>query len=592
MTVYATGVRETPLTNSGPIAATGHAWRDRETLIAAGTTLVGLILWIIGCFGVHPRNANGWGLASVLPWTIWAGLVITAGGLAWAIHHRLAREQLAGTLVIFIFQMFGLPPLTEGWARTSTAWVHLGFIDQYATFGESAKNIDARFSWPGFFSWWGMMTDAVDVHRLAQVANWWPLACALLTAALVWRLARALDVSQRAAWYAAALVSVLNWIEQDYFSPQSVGFMLSLAVVTLLLSEPQQRRGRERAGSLILVMFFIGAIVLTHQLTPFMLGSQLVMILIVRRKTRGLKGVWAAIIVLAAAELTWFVLGAHEFWSGQALKLLTDNFGNVGASVGVNLTDRIVSVDPGIAAIRKLRIVYFLFTLLLGGIGLLLRLIASKAGWRLWKAGKSFWLPALLIVAPFPAVVQSYGGELFLRVALFAMPVCAVMGGEVLDRLSSWKPKLVFVPIAGLAALACTLVLVRGGNDGFAYISGDEVKIVDAAVAATPREGILMFAMDQGPERPEAVTTIQWGSVGGVCGENANLSDCAATQNAATVVVTRSMVKWGELGEGRPADWAQVEVTKLVADGYYRVLTQNRDGIVLVRTSTGEVTTN
>ncbi|GAA2611030.1 hypothetical protein [Paractinoplanes durhamensis] len=588
MTVYAAALRETPATPAAPVPATGHAWRDRDTLIAAGTTVVGLVLWIVGAAMTNPRNATGWGLASVLPWTVWTGLILTAGGLAWAIHHRLAREQLGVTLGVLIFQMFGLPPLVEGWARTSTAWVHLGFIDQYAVYGESARNIDARFSWPGFFSWWGMLTDAVGAHRLAQVANWWPLACAFLTAALVWRLARALDAPYRAAWYAAALVSVLNWIEQDYFSPQSTGFLLSLAVITLLLSEPQQRAARERIGSLILVSVFICAIVMTHQLTPFMLGSQLVMILIARRKVRAVRGVWTAIIVLAASLLTWFVLGAHEFWSGQALRLLTDNFGNVGESVGVNLTDRIVSVDPGIAAVRKLRIVYFLGTLMLGGLGLLVRLAATKVGWRIWKAGKSFWLPALLIAAPAPAVVQAYGGELFLRVALFSMPVCAVLGGELFDKLSSWKPnlKLFAVPIVALAGLACSLVLVRGGNDGFAYVSGDEVKIVDAAIAATPPHGILLFARDQGPERPERVITIQWASVGGVCGEDISLSDCAGMQSANTIVVTRSMVRWGQLGEGLPADWAQQEVTTLVADGTYTVLTQNRDGIVLVRKAT------
>jgi hypothetical protein len=45
-------------------------------------------------------------------------------------------------------------------------------------------------------------------------------------------------------------------------------------------------------------------------------------------------------------------------------------------------------------------------------------------------------------------------------------------------------------------------------------------------------------------------------------------------------------VRWGQLGEGLPADWAQQQVTTMVADGNYTVLTQNRDGIVLVRKAT------
>ena len=42
--------------------------------------------------------------------------------------------------------------------------------------------------------------------------------------------------SWRAKWFAAFVFSVGNWVGQDYFSPQSVGYLFYLLIIALLLT--------------------------------------------------------------------------------------------------------------------------------------------------------------------------------------------------------------------------------------------------------------------------------------------------------------------------------------------------------------------
>ena len=87
----------------------------------------------------------------------------------------------------------------------------------------------------------------------------------LLIALGVYALARAAHRSPMAAITAAFLAEIVNWVGQDYLSPQAVAFVLSLLVLTLLL------RARESATAGWLSVPVFAVVVVTHQLTPYWL---------------------------------------------------------------------------------------------------------------------------------------------------------------------------------------------------------------------------------------------------------------------------------------------------------------------------------
>ena len=73
-----------------------------------------------------------------------------------------------------------------------------------------------------------------------------PLIGALLTLPPFFLLMRNLRISWRAKWLAGFLLVVGNWVGQDYFSPQSINYVLYLVFLAILVNwftDPGLSRG-------------------------------------------------------------------------------------------------------------------------------------------------------------------------------------------------------------------------------------------------------------------------------------------------------------------------------------------------------------
>lgn len=138
----------------------------------------------------------------------------------------------------------GLPAVVEPGARLGVSWTHLGFVEAIAGAGQVPVGVDSRFSWAGFFSQWAWIGDAAGGPPLDLVLRWAPPVIALLWATGVYAVATHLLDGRRAPWVATWLFLGLNWIEQDYFSPQATAMVLSLAVLVLAVGPLATRRPR------------------------------------------------------------------------------------------------------------------------------------------------------------------------------------------------------------------------------------------------------------------------------------------------------------------------------------------------------------
>jgi hypothetical protein len=556
----------------------GHA----AAVAAAG----GLVLWGVGSASVDLSDLGGFGLAPALPWPVWAGIVLVTGAFVGHVARpRFSERGAAVLLVVLVFVLYGLQPLTERLPRTTTVWLHLGFVERFVTDGAVATGVDARFSWPGFFAASGLLRGAGGFDLVA-VANWFPVVVAAGIAALTLWLARYAGSPRPVAWLAAGVVTVTNWIEQDYFSPQAVAFLLALGVIVLLLGtrNPTGRRAAVLSAAVIPVCVLAElAIVVSHQLTPPLLGIQLLCLLVA-----GDRRVRSLLLVLIVAELTWFVIGAREFWTGQ-LALLTDGFGDVGGSVGSNVTNRLSQGDPGLVVVRLVRVATFGLVVLVAALGARIRA----------RRGRPVRLLVFLAAVPWIVTpLQSYGGELYMRCALFGLPYLSVLVGEALwaawgarearrHRAAPgvWRRGVVLVAVS---AVACTLVFTRGGNDGFSLVTPAELSLASEAVDSVPAGGLLLLAEEQGPVRIARVGEIRYGSVAVVCDGELEVVPCALDRSADVVLFTRSMVRWGELSRGSPAAWADGQVDALVRSGRYEVMTSGPGGIALRARTQGE----
>ncbi|QOV39359.1 lipopolysaccharide biosynthesis protein [Streptomyces ferrugineus] len=438
---------------------------------------------------------GGLGLISVLPPPTLLGaalLAVTFASLLWL--GREHRGLLLVTLLATVVSLHALPALIETEPRFATAWQHLGFLDYVDRTGSAVPDLDARWSWPGFFAVAAFVAKACGVGDLTEVIRWWPLAMQLLYLVPMFLLVRHMRASWRAKWTGIWVFVLSGWVGQDYFSPQGFTYLLYLTFAAILLVwfraprviwtkrrpgelevEPTNRR--QRAVLLMVVIGLFAASVPAHQLTPFvMLGVLTALVLIGRSEVRGLP------ILFAVMVTVWIGFMAEPYWSGHFDEL----FGGVGG-VGGNVSSSVSGRIEGGSSTHKL--VLYTRVLLAGG-------VMAFACWGWWRRRFHHYRERSLLVLTFVPFLgfgmQSYGGEMALRVFMFALPGAALLTGLAFfprTGVTAKERDKDKVSLAPLAALMAGLVLMGGflvarwGNEPFERVRPGEVAAMEYVYA-------------------------------------------------------------------------------------------------------------
>ncbi|MZD05685.1 lipopolysaccharide biosynthesis protein, partial [Streptomyces sp. SID5785] len=479
----------------------GRGGRTRPTpavVVLALLLVAGLGLYwgpVLGMSDADLDGMGGLGLVSVLsPVTLLGGALLIGvfASLLWL--ERPHRWLLLLTLLATVVSLHALPAVIETEPRFATAWQHLGFMDYIDRTGAAVPDLDARWSWPGFFAAAAFLAQACGVDDLGEVIRWWPTAIQLLYLAPMFLLLRSVRASWKAKWTGLWIFVLSGWVGQDYFSPQGFTYLLYLVFVAILLvwfraprvlwsgrrpgeTEVEPTDRRQRAVLLVVLIALFAATVPAHQLTPFvMLGVLAVLVMAGRCELRGLPLLFGVIVT------AWLGFLAEPYWSGH----FNDLFGGVGG-VGGNVTSSVSGRIQGGSSSHKL--VLYVRVLLAGGV-----LAFACWGWwrrRDWKYRER----ALLILTFVPFLgfgMQSYGGEMALRVFMFALPGAALLAALALFPRTGVTPKerdRDRISLAPLAALMAGLVLFGGflvarwGNEPFERIRPGEVAAMDYVYA-------------------------------------------------------------------------------------------------------------
>ncbi|PJM96188.1 hypothetical protein [Streptomyces sp. CB01373] len=488
-----------PARGGGP----GPSWRERLVPTRAGVLLgclliTALLLYWVPALRLGDSDLDrmgGLGLISVLPLPTLAGAALLTGvfaALLWL--RREHRTLLLVTLVATVVSLHALPAVIESAPRFATAWQHLGFIDFIDRTGSAVPDLDARWSWPGFFAVAAFVARACGLSDFTEVIRWWPLTVQLLYLPPMFLLTRSLRASWRARWTGVWIFVLSGWVGQDYFSPQGFTYLLYLAFVAILLvwfraprmlwttarpgeAEVEPADRRQRAVLLLVVIGLFAASVPAHQLTPFvMLGVLAVLVLVRRSELRGLP------VLFAVMAAFWLGFMAEPYWSGHFDELF-GGVGGVGSNVSTSVSGRIQGGDS------THQLVLYARVLLAGS-------VMAAACWGWWRRREHKYRERSLLVLSFVPFLgfgmQSYGGEMALRVFMFALPGAALLAALALfprTGATAEERDKDRVSLAPLAALMAGLLLMGGflvarwGNETFERIRPGEVAAMDYVYA-------------------------------------------------------------------------------------------------------------
>ncbi|MFD9906195.1 lipopolysaccharide biosynthesis protein [Streptomyces sp. NPDC059063] len=555
--------------------------RDTKPAVIALALLLALGLYWVPALGLSERDLDdmgGLGLITVLPLPTLLGAVLLAGVFATLLSlERPQKHLLLLTLLATVVSLHALPAVIETEPRFATAWQHLGFLEYIDRTGEAAPDLDARWSWPGFFAAATFVAKACGVSDMTEVIRWWPLAIQLLYLAPMFLLVRHMRASWRAKWTGLWIFVLCGWVGQDYFSPQGFTFLLYIAFVAILLvwfRAPRVLWGKRRPGEvevepanrrqqavlLLVLMGLFAACVPAHQLTPFvMLGVVTVLVLVRRCELRGLPLLFGVLVVV------WLGFFAEPYWSGHFNELF-GGVGGVGGNVSSSVSGRIEGGDETHKLVLYTRVA-------------LAGTVMSLACWGWLRRRRLKYREVSLVVltfVPFTGFgMQSYGGEMALRVFMFALPGAALLAGLALfprtgaTAKERERDRRSLAPVAALLAglvMIGGFLVVRWGNEPFERVRTGEVAAMEYVYAHDdPTVRLLWMSNDtvtnvtpsipwgkQDPEKVEYLPTLAPPDPALVSGLVKALKDAGPNSY---LMVNRGQTVYLQMDSGYPQHW-------------------------------------
>lgn len=566
---------------------------------------------LVACLSLSSADASeigDLGLITAIPAPVFGSLALLGVGFVLSLlEARLRAPLLAAHLVVFVVILHGAAPLVEPEPRFATAWLHAGFIEYIGRTGDTLPSLDARFNWPGFFSAAALLLAGVGLNDPMAVVKWAAVGFNLFALVPVYLIAAMTTRDSRAPWLAAWLFVPANWVGQDYFSPQALGFALFLTMVVVLLryfsgvppgmrpgaaggarsrltsrlwkvaraeGDPAARRAVDAStarGLFAVLLLLYCAIVWSHQLTPYFAVAGIAgLVLVGACRLRSLPILLAVILIAFISYL------AVTYWAGH-LHEIFGGLGRVGSTVSSNVGDR-VSGNPAHEWVARVRILMTVAVLGLAFVGVARR----------WRARSTSISLLVLAAAPFSVVfLQAYGGEAVLRSYLFSLPfAAALMAASVV-----FSPGARRRASAAIFVLLATTVLVAGffvarfGNEAFEMVRPGEAAAIERLHRMAPLGSTLVSAEENVPWRYSGIERFTYESVPPASQSpqldlDFVLDELTKNPLGGYFLITTGQVEYARLTLGVGRDWERQIYRRLAATRRFELIFSNQDARV------------
>ena len=485
----------------------------RDLVLQLAPLVLSLVLWVLSLVRIRVDAMTDYGLVTVLPVSYFAALVVLVVGFVVTVARpRPVRGAALAYVLALVLILHGTVPLLFDQPHYAWQYKHFGVVNYINLHGAVDEHVDIYQGWPGFFAlcaWFSRLAgfDAGPVAFAAWSQVFFEVGNVLAFVFLV----QSITANARVRWLATFLFVVGNWIGQDYLAPQAFGFLMSTmtfgvifrwlrvapggpaaallgrfpagsatdeASVPPLDATPRQRRA---ATALALVLFT--AIVVSHQLTPYMM----------------LVGI-AAMTVLDMIRPRWLVVAMAAIALGFLLhdySFVAKHYGvlNTGDTASESTNVRTLA-GKGLPGLEWVAVVARDLSLALWGlaaIGIVRRLLHGAREMAL----------ALLVVAPVLVMMaQSYGGEAIYRVFLFSLPWTVVLAAYALEpRSASRRRSGLLLPIVAIVGALSLFLPAYFGLEEDNVMRTGEVAAATHFYATAPSGSVLMVGIPNFPVR-------------------------------------------------------------------------------------------
>jgi hypothetical protein len=454
-------------------------WRDLATARTAAA-VAALALWTMALPVVDLARIDDWGLISALPITFYVALAVAVVVAVAAAFDPAANSwRTVVGIAPLLLVIYGTLPILSSTIRYPWSYKHVGVIRLLDDTGRLHPHVDIYNNFSGFFGVGALVRGAAGADP-TQYGAWAQLAGEAMVLVAVGSLAHVATRNAKVARLTVVVYLITNWVGQNYFAPQTLASLLSIAVLALVWSWftdggtrrlPIVGRGLDSlaptAGALpvgsgrwwrrgaVTIVFY--GLLLTHPLTPVAtIGVLAGLVVIGWLRDRALLAMLTGAGLLCVIRVSVYV-------TDRAFRL---GFGgSPTGNAGGNLD---YSDAPGaVVAVGQLT---RLFSLSVWGSAVLGALLC------VW-ARRRIGLVLVAAIVPFGIpLVQSYGGEAVYRVYLYSLPLMAALIAWGIVALTPVSPRA-RLPQPTVAASGMCLVLTAGFL--VAHFGRERINLVD-----------------------------------------------------------------------------------------------------------------
>jgi hypothetical protein len=270
----------------------------------------------------------------------------------------------------------------------------------------------------------------------------------------------------------------------------------------------------------------------------------------------------------------FLIVAARPFWVNQLSMLIGS--GEDGGAIEAGVGDRLMG-DTGQVVVKMLRIIVPGLTWLL----------AIAGAWVYWRRRRDL-VPIALAVVPMGVILQGYGGEVFMRVVLYGLPVLTILCTDALRAMVRRKRSREIALAVGMAILFVSTVLIRGGNDAYQTVFPEQVELARKVIAETPPGQEIVPLSHLGPYGVEGIGVHSGGEVVEGCSQLANDPMRCIDAISPDVIITFTAVEnEGVVLDRKEPGWSLRLIDELVASGRYVLTYQEGFNAVLKKAAPG-----
>jgi len=435
--------------------------------LAAYCSLASLAILSASLFQFKALSLGPYGLIHDLPPLYFVAIFINllSGFITAGLKEKKDLLQLFNYIVL-LTALWLVPILFEGTPRFASSYKTIGFVEYVYREGRLEPSNWELFyhNWPGFSIFFAAVWLVTGIEEIYPLVLYYPFILHLiLLGVLFWFFKMpVLNIKAPNTWYLGGVIYLLaNFINQDYFCPQSMAYFLLTVLITLLVNRSQWRISLNRAlgYKISLVLIFI-TLAISHILSSLVALGLLVIFSLFNRKTF-INLLLLGIIVIIA----WNIYGASVYFEAHFKNIINDLF-EIQNAWNSNVDNRIQGSAEHIL-VNRIRIIYAASMGLCGFMGFLLIVR---------KMDRNMLLDLIKVSGVSVCIAGAfvYGGESFMRAYLFLLLPLSFFS------LAYGQYKKLLAPFCVFCALAVPFkIIAHYGNEQIDYISPSIIRGAD-----------------------------------------------------------------------------------------------------------------